>query len=318
MKITNKEVIQSYLITAARYDFNVHQKRIIYRIVEMCQSQLEGQTLGKNFKIDRTLFGDYQVSMPIAAFLADELDENYTRVKAALKDLRNKTIEYDDNKIWKLIGIIEKPVLEKKGIVHFELQPEIYDAILNFAKGYRKYELKTAFSFETVYAMRFYELFSGKKDTITYSIDALKIMFKLEGKYTETKDFIRRVIDPAKKELDEKSPFSFTYEKQTQGKKVVALTFVPHEIKINKDPDAAQTELNRQLSVGWLDKIYIDYLEQNYMFDRQEIKNNLTLLLEASKKLDLLKFLSLKKRAASDKKNPKGWIISALKKELLK
>lgn len=33
MKITNKEVIQSYLITTARYDFSVYEKRIIYRIV---------------------------------------------------------------------------------------------------------------------------------------------------------------------------------------------------------------------------------------------------------------------------------------------
>jgi len=34
---------------------------------------------------------------------------------------------------------------------------------MNFAKGYRKYELQTAMEFESVYAMRFYELLSGQK-----------------------------------------------------------------------------------------------------------------------------------------------------------
>jgi hypothetical protein len=84
MIITNKEVIQSYLITAARYDFNVHEKRIIYRLVEMCQMQLEGKKLNDGFHMDKTLFGDYVCEVPVNSFLTHEEDKNHALVKNAL------------------------------------------------------------------------------------------------------------------------------------------------------------------------------------------------------------------------------------------
>ena len=43
-KIDKKELIQSYIITTAKYDFNVYEKRIVYRIVELLQEMLEGKT----------------------------------------------------------------------------------------------------------------------------------------------------------------------------------------------------------------------------------------------------------------------------------
>jgi len=316
MIITNKEVIQSYLITAARYDFNVHEKRIIYRLVEMCQMQLEGKHLNAGFRMDKTLFGDYIVEIPISAFLAHEDDNNQAMVKDALRRLRNKTIELEDEKEWKLIGIIEKPKFEKKGIAKFEIQPEIFDAILNFSKGYRKYELKIAFEFESSYAMRFYELLSGKTTAITYKIENLKIMFKLENKYKQINDFIRKVIEPAQKELDEKAPFSFKYKIVKEGKKIVAFTFLPYATK-NIDNDLETKRLQQQTSLRWdLDKMVIDYLMQVYYFDDTEIKRNIDTFKEAYQKLDLMLFMSKKKRLAEGKKSPKGYLINAIKSEL--
>ena len=39
----NKNVIQSYMLTAARYDFSVYEKRILYRLVELAQAELQGK-----------------------------------------------------------------------------------------------------------------------------------------------------------------------------------------------------------------------------------------------------------------------------------
>lgn len=319
MIITNKDVIQSYLITAARYDFNVHEKRILYRLVEMCQMQLEGQKLNKDFRMDKTLFGDYICEVPVSSFLAHEDDKNHEMVKDALRRLRNKTIEVEDEKEWKLIGLIEKPKFEKRGIAKFEIQPEIFDAILKFSKGFRKFELKTAFEFESIYAMRFYELLSGKTTPITYALQDLKIMFKLEDKYKLTVDFIRRVIEPAQSELKAKAPFSFEYKPEKMGKKIIGFTFYPYTIAANVDNDLEGKKLQKQVSPSWyLDKMHVDYLVQNYYFDKDEIKNNLATFRAAASKLDLMLFMSQKKRLATQKKNPKGYLINALKKELEK
>ena len=38
----NKELIQSYIFTAAKYDFTAYEKRIMYRLVECAQKEIEG------------------------------------------------------------------------------------------------------------------------------------------------------------------------------------------------------------------------------------------------------------------------------------
>ena len=46
-------------------------------------------------------------------------------------------------------------------------------------------------------------------------------------KYALTKDFIRRVVDSARNELDLKSPVSFTYTPVKEGRKIAKLIFFP-------------------------------------------------------------------------------------------
>ena len=44
MAIVNKELIHSYIMTTAKYDCNEYEKRIIDRLVEMDQGELQGIT----------------------------------------------------------------------------------------------------------------------------------------------------------------------------------------------------------------------------------------------------------------------------------
>ena len=320
MKITNKDVIQSYILTAARYDFDVYEKRILYGLVDLCQNQLTGQKIDKNFSINADLWGNRDIKLPISYFLKGEEDHNHARVKNALRRLNDKVIEYEDEFIWKIIRLIEMPVIIKRDeFVEFKIHSEIYETILNFSKGFRKFELATAMEFNTIYAMRFYELFSGNKSPITYTIDHLKIMFKVEGRYKQVNDFIKRVIEPAKKELDEKSPYSFEYNLEKEGRKITKIKFYPVFNPANRDSEVEKKQLQKQTSPSWsLDKMTIDYLKQNYGFDSKEINNNIELLTLAEQKIDLMLFLSSMKTKCESKSKPKGYLINAIKKELNK
>ena len=51
MKINNKEVLQSYILTTAKYDYSVYEKRILYRIIEQLQSLIEGKELNKRYSL---------------------------------------------------------------------------------------------------------------------------------------------------------------------------------------------------------------------------------------------------------------------------
>ena len=82
MAIVNKDLIQSYIMTTAKYDFNVYEKRIIYRLVEMAQGELQGIKFADNCqKIEHDLFSCVNITMPIACLLNGEDDKNYAREK---------------------------------------------------------------------------------------------------------------------------------------------------------------------------------------------------------------------------------------------
>lgn len=320
MKINNKDVLQSYILTTAKYDYSAYEKRIMYRIIELLQEYTKGKKLNEKHQITENIFGRLNIKMPISSFLKNDKDTNHTRVKNALKSLKMKIIEYEDNEVYEPISLINYPRLNKKyEDIEFELHPLIVGAFLDFSKGYSKYELVTAMQFDSVYAMRFYELLSNQKRPISYNIDKLKEMFQIQDKYTLNSNFINRVVVIAKKELDEKSPYSFEFKPIKTGRKITGITFFPIYQPNNRDGRIEEKKLRKQTSLRWeLDEVIIKYLKNNYDFDDKEIKNNLELFANAqnSESIDLLYFLSEQKNNAKEKKNPKGWIINAIKKQL--
>jgi plasmid replication initiation protein len=318
MKINDKSLIQSYILTSARYDFSVYEKRILYRIIELLQDYTSGIKLNQKYSIQKSIFDDVDIVMPITAFLKDENDNNYHMAKKALTDLENKKIEYEDDKMWAIFRLIERPIINRyDSLVSLRISPIIAKAFLDFSKGFSKYQLEMAMSFESIYSMRFYELLSGQSHAITYTIDNLKLMFKIQDKYDRVNDFIKYVIQPAKKELDKKSPIGFEYKTNKIGRSIHSISFHPYRIKGNENVEFEKSEVAKQVSLRWdLDKLVLQYLKENYIFSDQEIRNNLELFKQAHGEMDLLLFLSNQKTNASKKTNPKGWIINAIKKQL--
>jgi hypothetical protein len=261
--LNNKDIIQSYILTTARYDFSVYEKRILYGIVECLQSQLAGHKLNKDFIVSEDLRGNVEIELPVSSLLmAGKEDKNHSQIKKALYSLLGKKISYEDEKAWMAFTLIINPEFNKYSRkVTFTLHKKVYKAILDFSKGYRRYELETVMSFRSVYAMRFYELFSGQKKTMMYSIEDLRNMFQLGDKYRLTKDFVKYVIGSAKKELDLKSPYSFIYKleyekdrtpSKTGRRKIIAITFTPIYHPEHRDSLLDQKEFQRNLDLSTL------------------------------------------------------------------
>lgn len=320
MAIVNKDLIQSYIMTTAKYDFNVYEKRVIYRLVEIAQAELQGIKFADNCrKLDHDLWGCVDITLPIADLLNGETDENYTRIKSALASLSKKSFEYEDDEIWQNISIIAFPTIVKRSsVLSFKIHPRVWDCILNFSKGYRKYELKAAMSFKSQYSMRFYELLSGQKRPLIYTIEQLKEMFGVFDKYKLTADFIRKVVDAAKKELDGVSPYTFEYTTLKEGRKITAIKFYPIYQPEHRDSDLEKRDLQKQVSLSWsLSSEVRNYLKKSLEFSDKELKNNLDLFISAQNLLpDLMGELALLKGKAREKKNPKGYIINSIKGKL--
>lgn len=132
-------------------------------IFELAQKEIEGIKLKDNLrKIAPTNFGR-EITMPVSDILKDEQDKHYTIAKAAFRSLSEKHIEYEDDEVWSYTPIITAPEIKKNsGSVKFYVFDNIWRCLLDFTKGFKKYELITAMKFKSAYAMRFYELMSGQ------------------------------------------------------------------------------------------------------------------------------------------------------------
>jgi len=317
-KTDNKDVIQSYILTTAKYDFSVYEKRILYRLVELNQHLLEGRRLNKDYRIESNIYGDKTYTIPISAFLKEGDASNHKEVKKALEALKRKELTYEDDEIWASLTIIALPKIKKyNDTVTFTVDNMINNALMNFSKGYKKFELQTAMNFESVYAMRFYELLSNQKTPITFTIEKLKEMFQISDKYKKTNDFVKRVLDAAKKELDRCSPYTFAYQMNKVGRSFTSVTIFPKYQPQFRDDSLEKHELQKHLSLSWdLPKEVTDYLTHNFEFTKDGIKNNLDLFKQAHEELDLIGFLAAIKGKIRTSKNPQEYIIGAIKKQL--
>lgn len=319
--ITSTKLIQSYILTTARYKFSVPQKRILYRLIEHFQNITNGVDIRSDKVItQKTLFDEHLLmTMPISLFLEKDDSKNHAEVKKAMKELELKSFEYEDDETWELIRLIIQPKFFKNtGIVTFTLDRKIIDCLVDFSKGYRKIELQTVFQFDNVNTMRFYELLSNQSSPLTFKIEDLKLFLGLENKYKDTRDFFKFVVDVAKKQLDEKSPFSFTYQKNTLGRKIISITFFPYLISKEIIEKTETNKLEKHISISWdIPKPILIYLRNEYFFDDFEIKNNIEIFREAIlKNKDYLLFISDLRVKASKARNQKGYLISSTKKML--
>lgn len=315
---SNELAIQSYIFTTAKYDFNAYEKRIMYRLVELAQDEIKGIMIRDNMhKIEPTLFGR-EITMPVADILRNEKDQNYTIAKKAFRSLAQKGVEYEDDKFWQYTAIISNPKIDKiKGSVVFTVLDDIWRCLLDFTKGYRKYELITAMQFKSVYSMRMYELMSGQKRPLEFTFEDLKQRFGVKDKYKLVGHFKTRVLDIAKKELDECSPYSFNYIEIKEGRKVVGFKFFPTFHPDKQDPELYEREKRSKLTArAQISREALDYLRYSFEFKAAEINKNKKTIIEGEQKIpDFIGFLSSLVGSSRTAKNRIGYVINAIKKK---
>lgn len=334
-----KDVIQSYAMTVAKYHYHAWEKRVMYGLVDFMQQIVEGKKLSDDFTIAKTVFGDREFKLSLSFFVpntemfAGEVEKGYPNLKNALKSLQKKIFEYNHNGEWASLSIIANPRIKKDGCVTFIMAKEMIEAFLCFKEiltgkiQYKRYQLHTAMELKSIYSMRFYEIMSGNTEPITWSIENLKDRFGITDRYNDIKDFKKRVIRPAKAELDKKSPYSFDYKfeklNQAHPRKVTHITLIPVYISENRDKDLETKRINSKYKVNTniLDKLPVivkDYLTRNFGFSVTELRNNSNLIENALKTQNIADFsdelANIKARALTENvKNPKGYVINALK-----
>lgn len=312
-----KSVMQGYGLTVAKYKVNLYQKRIMLAVTSAAQARLDGEQsiVGRNIQVSD---GEFPIlKIPLDMILQDEDSSNVFAVRQAAKKFMSCAIEYEDSDgNWSaLVPIITAEMPKYSSCIYIQVHKLFWNAILDYRRGFRRFDANLAMTFKSVYTIRFFEIISGKTEPITYTIDELKNMFQVTKKYKQVNDFVKRVIVPAKEELDAYSPYSFNFKPVKDGRKIIALTFVPVTYP-DRNVSFDQLQLQRRLNLSWdiHDRLVRSYLMDTIGFTTTELRNNIDIFRRASALVDdLLSVLELLHGKSRDKDNPKGWIINALK-----
>ena len=329
----NKDLVQSFKMTTIRNSFGVYGQRTIIRLVEASQYLLEGKQIGDciTYEIDKSLWGEVRVKMPITAILPRGDESNHLEAKKQLKKLVALPLEYEaPNGDWVATTLISKVVFSKAtGEAALTIQPEIWEAILDFSKGFRRFELDKALALKSAYSLRIYQLISGQERPLSYNLNALKKMLGVEKKYDRPYNFINRVIIPAKEELDEVAPYSFDYKlilerKTGRGKAgITGITFIPYFQPKNRDQELEEkhdfnTLKRRYPGVVSLPQSVTNYLIHTLGFTVPGIENNKQVLLQGYQYIQDFETTFLRKLANGSRraKNPQGYVIKAITSQL--
>lgn len=308
------QMIQSFIYSITNVRLSLYEQRILLKIVEHAQSRVKGLMMKDNLmKLDHD-FDNVRMDIPMKDLL-DEGNQHYDKIRKAAKDLCSRNFEFYDSesRTW-----FNTPVIfnashrERSGLITFYVSRVLFDVILDFSKGYRQYNLQTALEIPTPYASRLYALMCGQQSPLQLGIVMLKKMFGVSDRYAQTADFIKKVIIPSQKILDEKGCTSFTFSRVREGSKVVALLFHP---VVREEPTKKQ--LAAQISLGYFVSQDIKIiLIQRAHFTVRELGAHKLLLEEFSKMPESVSVLmAIIDRFLSGCKS-KGYIISAMRSEV--
>lgn len=322
----SREIVESYKLAFGRNAYGLYAQRAKLVLIEAMQDQIQGLSFRNggcvkyNTTVQEDLFGERTIEVDLRSICPEGM-KDFSIVREQLSQMRTLGFEYENEHEWVGVNFFSR-VEAKKGswTATFHTTKDIWEVFMDFSKGYRRLELDTAMQFKSVYALRFYEKVVGQSQPIEYTIDELRAMFQLQKKYKKNDDFVTRVVQAAKDELDKVSPWSFTY--QTNYKSVgrgrpslFSVTIYPERILRNENEDA----LRRQISPsGYLSKDSLELLKNKFDFKTKEIQHNGKLFEYAEDALDLPSFLRQIAPRALRAKTPKGYVINSIKKELQK
>lgn len=318
----NRNVIQSYIFSAMRARLSIYQMRIIYRLVDFAQSEIDGMLIRDNMTRISHSLRHVDLSMSVRSVMPDK-DKHYEKIKVALKSLMTSLVEFynPETKTWQGTPIIYNVKWEQgSGLITMSVADFVWDAMLNFTYGFRRFELLTAMAMPSANSMRMYCLVSGQSKPIEYKIETLKQMFGVADKYKNNSDFIKRVIGKAKEELDKISPWTFNYAAKRDGRSFSTVILFPVEQPNRKDVRLARQALLAQVPSSMLFSEVYKYMRYSMGFEPKEIANNKQLIEDATKELDdMMLFLSLlngRRRDNDGNLKGKGWIIASIRSEL--
>lgn len=160
--------------------------------------------------------------------------KHYETMKSHIKSIADKSVWVRlENGKETLLRWIEKPYIdERNGTIQIRLDRDMKPFLLQLKKNFTEYELVFTLYFKSKYTIRLYEYIKAMHGAkakepfeVIVSVEELKQRMDAD-KYTEFRDFNKRVLIPTVEEINEHSDKILSYEFLKSGRKITAIKFL--------------------------------------------------------------------------------------------
>lgn len=209
------------LIQKSRFNLSLQQQKIVLYLI----SQITA--FDEEFKLYEFSINEFCRVCGID----DTSGKNYTDLKAAIKEIADKslwiTIENEET----LLRWIEKPYINRNsGTIKIRLDEDMKPYLLQLKQNFTQYELLWTLHFRSKYTIRLYELIKSihfhelESYIRDFTLEELRRMLGAEN-YNTYQTFKSRALLPAIKEINAYSDKNLVYEPIKKGKAVVKIRF---------------------------------------------------------------------------------------------
>ena len=153
----------------------------------------------------------------------------YKEIKRACKSLINRSFEIKDGKSWELYSWFSYIAYKNQyGLIECSFDPRLKPYLLQIKDNFTAYTLESILPMRSTYSVRIYELLKQYESIGSRSFDLndLQELLQVPKSYRIWRDFVKRVLEPAKKEINQYSDITIDYKPVKTGRKITALNFV--------------------------------------------------------------------------------------------
>lgn len=252
-KIPSKHlIVQHNDLIASKYDLNLSEMRLILEAVH-------------NVEKDDIDFKEYEINVEAFLQLIDSKNvSEYSRVKEFCKTILSKPLEIPrgEGKYMFCNWFSNIEYDEKKRKINYSFDPKLKPYLIELKDNFTKYDIRTLLKFKSFYALRIYmllktETWKGNQVEYVMRLDEFRQMLKLEDKYTLYGHFKNRVLDIAKKYINEVSDIEMDFEDIKEGRKVEAIRFT-----VKRNPLKIENKVINELEMDF--KTFKEYVIKNY------------------------------------------------------
>lgn len=220
MVSTKKNIVvtKANALIEASYSLSLNEQRIILA----CAAQLDGRKpIPKDNKFVLTV-DEYK------SLWGGDIKTIYRDMEAAANKLYERDIKkIEKTKKTRMRWVYMAEYQKGEGMVKLGFSPEITPYLTMLHKRFTSYRLSDVAELGSAYSVRLFEMLAQFQETglLRIKVDDFKERLQLEGKYGRFANLKARVINPATKELTEKTSVDVSWTPIKKGRNVETLEF---------------------------------------------------------------------------------------------